>query len=325
MKTTKSYQLTAAGLLICLGVLIPFVTGHAFGMRGTVLLPMHFSVLVSGFVLGPLWGAAVGVLTPVLSSVLTGMPPLYPTLPMMIAELGVYGFLTGYLYRTRRLGIFASLIPAMIAGRIVHAVFFALILLTKGTPVTITVLAFVAEGIPGTALQLILIPLILRALLKNQCAARRELSADEREVAALIEAVKQEILDGKRSLALISGGRVIYSDSGNGVGPLLKLVEEHRELLKDAVVVDKIIGKAAAMLLTLGGAREVHALVASEAGQEYLKRQGIPLHADRSIGLIENRTKTGICPFEKSVLETEDPEEGYRMLAETMQRLRRGA
>lgn len=325
MKTTGSYRLTVAGLLICLGVLIPFVTGHAFGMRGTVLLPMHFPVLVSGFVLGPLWGAAVGVLTPVLSSILTGMPPLYPTLPMMVAELGAYGFLTGYFYRARRFGIFASLIPAMIAGRIVHAVLFALILLARGTPVTITALAFVAEGIPGTALQLILIPLVLRALLKNQRAERRELSADEREVTALIEALKREILDGKRSLALISGGQVIYSDSGNGVSPLLKLVEEHRALLKDAVVVDKIIGKAAAMLLTLGGAREVHALVASEAGQEYLKRRKIPLHADRSIELIENRTRTGICPFEKAVLELEDPEEGRRMLAETMQRLRKGA
>ena len=45
--------LPQAGLLVALGILIPFVTGHGFGMVSNILLPMHFTVLLSGFLLGP--------------------------------------------------------------------------------------------------------------------------------------------------------------------------------------------------------------------------------------------------------------------------------
>lgn len=98
MSKYHPHNLTQAGLLIALGILIPFVTGHAFGVQGTVLLPMHFTVLLAGFLLGPFWGAVIGVLTPLISSVLTGMPPAFPMLPLMIGELGTYGWATGHFW-----------------------------------------------------------------------------------------------------------------------------------------------------------------------------------------------------------------------------------
>ncbi len=164
---SKNRNLALSGLLLAVGILLPFVTGHAFALEGTVLLPMHYSVLIAGFLLGPVYGLLLGVITPVLSSLLTGMPVFFPMLPVMVCELAVYGFLTGLLFR-RTQKLWLSLIPAMLAGRTVHAAVFAALLLVQNKAVTsAAVLSFLIEGIPGTVLQLILIPLVLAAVKKN--------------------------------------------------------------------------------------------------------------------------------------------------------------
>ncbi len=49
---------------------------------------------MAGLLLGPAYGAAVGVLSPLLSALLTGMPPL-TRLPFMVLELLVYGLVSG--------------------------------------------------------------------------------------------------------------------------------------------------------------------------------------------------------------------------------------
>jgi len=82
------------GVFISLGVLLP-IAFHAVGAMGSVFLPMHIPVLMAGLLMGPVIGAGVGALTPVCSSLLTGMPPLMPTLPIMIPELIAYGAVAG--------------------------------------------------------------------------------------------------------------------------------------------------------------------------------------------------------------------------------------
>ena len=87
-------QLTLSAFFLALGLVLPFAF-HSFGPQaGTVFLPMHIPVLLCGFVCGPAYGALVGMLTPLLSSALTGMPPLMPTGIAMCLELSTYGFLT---------------------------------------------------------------------------------------------------------------------------------------------------------------------------------------------------------------------------------------
>ncbi|RKY70366.1 MAG: ECF transporter S component, partial [Candidatus Latescibacterota bacterium] len=48
---------------------------HQFGIAGKVFLPMHFPVIVAGLLFGPFSGLLVGLFSPVLSFLLTGMPP----------------------------------------------------------------------------------------------------------------------------------------------------------------------------------------------------------------------------------------------------------
>ena len=70
-------QLTVSGFFIALGLILPMLF-HLAGGMGVVFLPMHLPVLLAGFFLGPRFGLLVGIITPLLSSLLTGMPPLLP-------------------------------------------------------------------------------------------------------------------------------------------------------------------------------------------------------------------------------------------------------
>lgn len=330
MKEPQRLNLPRAGLLVALGILIPFVTGHAFGLAGNILLPMHFTVLLSGFLLGPAGGLLVGMVTPILSSLLTGMPPAFPMLPAMVGELGVYGLTTGALWQ-RGKGLYTSLIGAMVLGRLVHAGLMACFVAWQGKAVSLSLLFFLVQGVPGTVLQLLLLPLILRQLGLSHPAAA--VSAPEPDAAAatiqkgndsmetLIREQMEQILHHGQSIALIKNNNVIYTDRSRGVMPLLKLLADQPELLQDAVVVDKIIGKAAAMLLTLGGVKEIHTYMLSRSGREFLEKHGIPVTAQCEIDMIQNRQKNGICPFEKSVLDTDDLEEAHERLQATARRL----
>lgn len=318
--------LPRAGLLVALGILIPFVTGHGFGMAGNILLPMHFTVLLSGFLLGPAGGLLVGVVTPILSSLLMGMPPAFPMLPAMVGELGVYGFATGALWQ-RGKGLYPSLIGAMVLGRVVHALLMACFIAWQGKAIGLSLLFFLVQGVPGTVLQLLLLPLILRQLgLQRtvQPAASTVVPVIQKgndSMETLIREQMEQILHHGQSIALIKANKVIFTDRSRGVMPLLKLLDSQPELLKDALVVDKIVGKAAAMLLTLGGVKEIHTYMLSKNGRAFLESRGIPVTAQCDIDMIQNRQKDGICPFEKSVLDTDDLEEAHARLKATAKRL----
>ena len=70
-------QCRAGRTLSGAGFVLPMVTGH-LPQVGNMLCPMHFPILLCGFVLGGPWGLAVGFAAPLLRSVLFGMPPMYP-------------------------------------------------------------------------------------------------------------------------------------------------------------------------------------------------------------------------------------------------------
>ena len=78
---------------------------------------MHIPVLLAGFLVGPVSGIVVGLLAPLLSHLLTGMPPTY-AVPLMSLELPIYGLIAGLAYRRLKMNIYVSLVIAMIFGRI---------------------------------------------------------------------------------------------------------------------------------------------------------------------------------------------------------------
>jgi len=155
--------LTVTGLLLAVGLLLPLLFHSLFGPSGgRMLLPMHYSVLVGGLLLGPVAGAFLGITTPLLSAVMTGMPAA-PVLPPMVIELAAYGLVAGLARRQLRDSVLWSLLLAMVTGRVALGLAVALIGPAIGLdarPVAY-VLASITAGLPGIAAQLVLIPLLL--------------------------------------------------------------------------------------------------------------------------------------------------------------------
>lgn len=71
-------RIVLAALFLALAFLLPMVTGHV-PQVGNMLCPMHFPILLCGFVLGGPWGLAVGFVAPLLRSVLFGMRRCSPS------------------------------------------------------------------------------------------------------------------------------------------------------------------------------------------------------------------------------------------------------
>jgi len=124
------------------------------------------------------------------------------------------------------------------------------------------------------------------------------------------------IKSGEATCVLMKDGEIIDKTSGIGVKPILGFLESNR--LKDMQIADKVIGKAAAMLLTLGGVTYVHGEIMSKSGRDYLQQKGIALSHGLLVENIINRDGTDLCPLEKSVVDIDDLQKGYQAIKDTI-------
>lgn len=169
-------KICLAALFLALGWLMPFLTGQIKEF-GSMLLPMHLPVMISGFVLGPIYGAFIGFITPLTRSLIFGMPNLLPTALAMCFELMTYGFICGGLFiflskYVRKLptivNIYISLISAMIIGRCIWGLAYFLFNFAVADAAPFTLNYFLVFGFanawPGIILQLVLIPSLIQLL-----------------------------------------------------------------------------------------------------------------------------------------------------------------
>ena len=128
---------------------------------GETFLPMHLPIILAGLIAGPYVGAIAGVLSPLISFALTGMPGV-AMLPFMMIELCVYGLSSGLL-RNVNLPTIVKVLIAQAAGRGVRAIAILIAAYAFGnTAVPVAVIwNSIVAGIFGIVLQWALIPLIV--------------------------------------------------------------------------------------------------------------------------------------------------------------------
>jgi len=165
MNNTRKLVLTA--MFIAIGVVLPQAF-HMIPNAGSVILPMHIPVLISGFALGPVYGLVCGILTPLLSHLIFTMPPA-PVLPGMLCELAVYGLTTGLFSRLLKIENslvknYAVLILSMLCGRVTYGILNALIFRAGSYSMNAWLSAAFITAIPGIIIQLVLIPILVDRL-----------------------------------------------------------------------------------------------------------------------------------------------------------------
>lgn len=175
MRKTNIQKTALSAVFLAVGMILPLFTAQIKEI-GDTLLPMHIPVMLCGLICGPWHGLTVGLLLPFLRSVIFSMPPLYPNAVWMACELATYGGTIGFAYaRLKKFSVarlYACLVFSMLCGRVVWGIAKAVLLGVGGKSFTIQ--AFIAGGLldalPGIALQLILIPLIMSVFRKSNTA-----------------------------------------------------------------------------------------------------------------------------------------------------------
>ena len=173
MRSVK--KLTLASVCIALCVVLP-IAFHSIPDGGSIFLPMHIPVLICGMLCGWPYGLVCGLMGPLLSSAITGMPPA-AMLPAMMVECGTYGMVSGLMLKFVRTGktygdLYIALVTAMIAGRVLSGIAKALIFM-PGISMTAWVTASFVTALPGIAIQLVFLPGVVCTLMKARVIPTR--------------------------------------------------------------------------------------------------------------------------------------------------------
>lgn len=162
----KNMTLTAVCIALCVVLPIAF---HSIPDAGSVFLPMHIPVLICGMICGWPYGFICGLMGPLLSSALTGMPPI-AILPAMMLECGTYGMVSGIMLKvvhTRSTygDLYIALVVAMLAGRVLSGIAKAYVFMS-GISLTAWITASFITALPGILIQLVFLPSVVLTLMK---------------------------------------------------------------------------------------------------------------------------------------------------------------
>jgi hypothetical protein len=115
---------------------------------------------------------------------------------------------------------------------------------------------------------------------------------------------------------------VIFTSSSRGVAPLLEVVDAiGLEELRGVVTVDRVVGKAAALLNLYIWASEVHAMVISVGAERVLQEYGVECVYWVKADAIKEKDGVIVCPFERLVQDISDPAEAYVKIVEKLAQL----
>lgn len=125
--------------------------------------------------------------------------------------------------------------------------------------------------------------------------------------------------DTEATFVYVGRDEVITSDL-TGIKRLLALADENRNL-SEGFAADRIVGKAAAMLMLLCGVQSIYADTLSKPAYDVFSAHGVKVLFRKLVPVIINRRGDGLCPMEKAVLDIDDPEKAYETLLATVRRM----
>ncbi len=171
VKTKITVKSLISAALIALAVILPQIVHAALGVSGGVQwLPMYLPVLIGGCLLGWKWGLSVGVLSPIISFLVTlsfGNPmPVAVRLPYMVAELAVFATVTGLFSKSiseNSWMAFPAVLLAAVAGRLTFLTVAAIF--QTVSPISASMVwEQIQTGLSGLLLQAVIAPAIIMVL-----------------------------------------------------------------------------------------------------------------------------------------------------------------
>ena len=128
-----------------------------------------------------------------------------------------------------------------------------------------------------------------------------------------------EILEKtENSLMIYKEGELFFESDLKGIRPHLKAINELGSELEGTLMVDKILGRAAAFLVIYSKAGEAISAVLSTPGKQVLDKYGLKYSYREEVPHIKLENGVIYCPFERMVQGIDDPVEAYTAIVEKM-------
>lgn len=126
-----------------------------------------------------------------------------------------------------------------------------------------------------------------------------------------------QFLTSDDTLRVYKGSRLLFSSRKDRLLPLLEYIDKSASLEKGVAVFDRIVGNAAALLLTKVFCTEVYSQLGSEPAIKTLSSYGIDYYFSEVVPYIQASEQEGMCPMEKLSL-GKSPEEFREALKASM-------
>lgn len=127
--------------------------------------------------------------------------------------------------------------------------------------------------------------------------------------------IKEILLKENHTIVILKKDASIITSDDRGVSPLIKLLNEDKLQLQDSIIADKVIGKAAALLMIYGGVKEVYTPIISSPAIKIFNINNVKINYDKEVDRIINRKGDGLCPMETLCLDINNPEEAFEIIS----------
>lgn len=230
-------DLALGGLFGAAALVLPVIF-HLLSL-GKMFLPMYLPLMALAFFTRPAVAATTAFIVPLLSALLTGMPPWYPpTAPSMALELSFMAALIAWIWGRWQRSVLAVLVPVLLAGRILQFALHYLMGLFLDLPPEFYSIASQIGSFPGFVLMVVAIPPLYRILegmygigpVAGRTDSDPRISyfdsmADTWDELIAVSELQPRLRDGLRRLGVGTGEHIL--DLGCGTGVLLGTILDH--------------------------------------------------------------------------------------------------
>lgn len=157
MQENEIRQIPLVAFFAALGILFPQFF-HFLGL-GPAFLPMFIPILIGSMFVNWRFALLMGVLSPTISWLITGMPPIIPPiLPILVTELCITGMIISILRQSTIWSVWIILPIGLLVDRILLLVIVIVIAPLFDITHPLFSLTMVLVGVPGVILQLLVVP-----------------------------------------------------------------------------------------------------------------------------------------------------------------------
>ncbi len=122
-----------------------------------------------------------------------------------------------------------------------------------------------------------------------------------------------EFLLSSDTLRVYEGNQLIFSSTKDRLLPLLEYIDRFAPHPQPVIILDKIMGNAAALLSVEANCREVYSPLGSQLAVKTLDKYGIKYQLTEIVPYIQKPNGDDMCPMEKLSIDKE-PEEFYEAI-----------